>query len=586
MVNDVTRTALRNPANWRLVSGIVLFVFVATHLLNHTLGLISIGAMNAGREVFLVLWRNLVGTGLLLGSMMAHTGLSLYALYRRRLLRDMRPGEIAQTILGLSVPPLLILHILGTRGANELFSLNDTYEWVLLNLWLWTPVYGVIQVVVLVAAWLHGCIGLHYWLRLKPWYRRYRGTLYTVALLLPAAALAGYTASGREVLLLSRDPAWMAAMFDAAGIADPGALGPAVDQIYTLREIALWLMLAILVAVLAARQGRLLRLRRRGLITISYPEDRRATVPPGVSVLEASRLFGIPHASVCGGRGRCSTCRVLVREGNGNLTPPEDNEIQVLRRVNAPEGVRLACQIRPAGDIAVIPLLPPTAQPADAFRGSHAQGGEREIAILFADLRAFTRLAENKLPYDVVFVLNEYFRAVGQAVEQAGGHIDKFIGDGVMALFGLDTGSDTGCRQALQAARGIAQAMEGLNRKLEGELTEPLRIGIGIHIGAVIVGEMGYGRTTSLTAIGDAVNTASRLESMTKEFGAQLVVSRRVARRAGIDLSRFPRHQIEVRGRRRPLSAFVVEHAMDLPTDDTAGPEAISKPENDLRADA
>src|SRR5262249_55109075 len=154
------------------------------------------------------------------------------------------------------------------------------------------------------------------------------------------------------------------------------------------------------------------------------------------------------------------------------------------QRIGAPEGVRLACQLRPQGDLRVTPLLPATAQPRDGFlRPGYLQGSEREIAILFADLRAFTRLAESRLPYDVVFLLNRYFGERGRAVETAGGRIDKFIGDGVMALFGVESGTAAGCRQALAAARLMAERLDELNRSLADDLVDPLRIGIGIHTG-------------------------------------------------------------------------------------------------------
>ena len=156
-------------------------------------------------------------------------------------------------------------------------------------------------------------------------------------------------------------------------------------------------------------------------------------------------------------------------------------------------------------------------------RVDFAQGSEREIAILFADIRGFTALAEGRLPYDVVFMLNRYFAAMGRAVEAAGGRVDKFIGDGVMALFGDRAMPRPAAAQALAAARLMSLRLDELNVALRAELAEPLRIGIGIHAGPVIVGEMGYGGATTITAIGDAVNTASRLESLTKEFGVQLM---------------------------------------------------------------
>jgi adenylate cyclase len=315
-----------------------------------------------------------------------------------------------------------------------------------------------------------------------------------------------------------------------------------------------------------ARLFRDWRERRRGIFQVTYPEGRRVRVTTGATLLEVSRGAGIPHASVCGGRGRCSTCRVRVGAGASQLPPPSEAEARVLARIGAAPNTRLACQTRPLADVEITPLLSATAGPRQAMKEvRQQQGEEREVAVLFADLRGFTALAENRLPYDVVFVLNRYFAAMGTAVEESGGRVDKFIGDGVMALFGVDRDVETGCRDALAAARRMIEHLGELNKALENDLDRPLRIGIGIHSGPVILGEMGYGRATAMTAIGDSVNTASRLEALTKEFEAELVLSEPVATRAGLDFSTFPRHEIELRGRAGQLAVFVVGDTRSLP---------------------
>jgi adenylate cyclase len=276
----------------------------------------------------------------------------------------------------------------------------------------------------------------------------------------------------------------------------------------------------------------------------------------------------VPHASVCGGRGRCSTCRVRIGRGADPLPPPAPDEAHVLERIAAPPEVRLACQLRPDHDLEVVPLLPAAAGPQDVrVQVNPGQGIERDVAVLFGDLRAFTRMSEGRLPYDVVFVLNRYFRAMGRAIEVQGGRVDKFIGDGIMALFGVDRDAGTACLQALAAARAMALALAELNRELAHDLPEPLRIAIGVHVGPVILGEMGYGRATSLTAVGDTVNVAARLETLTKEFDVQMAVSTRLAERAGIDLGGFEERQLEIRGRRRPLRVRLIADACGLPVD-------------------
>ncbi len=301
------------------------------------------------------------------------------------------------------------------------------------------------------------------------------------------------------------------------------------------------------------------------MVRLTYPGGRVTQITPGITVLEASREAGIDHASVCGGRGRCSTCRIRLGEGREHVAPASADEQKVLQRVGAPEHIRLACQLRPTKNLEVIPLLPPNATPKDAYRKpAHLQGSEREVAILFADIRQFTQFSENKLPYDVVFVLNRYFRAMGEVVNETGGELDKFIGDGVIALFGANSTPEEGCRRALEAARRTSTALDDLKQSLRADLEEPLRIGIGIHFGTVIVGEMGFSNAVSITAIGDAVNTASRLEQATKEYTCQLIVSEEICARAGVALDEFPAHEIAIRGRSQPVIIRCIGKASDM----------------------
>jgi adenylate cyclase len=204
-----------------------------------------------------------------------------------------------------------------------------------------------------------------------------------------------------------------------------------------------------------------------------------------------------------------------VRVGRGleHLPPPREAERRVLARVGAAPDVRLACQIRPAHDLTVEPLLAPSTAPHSALGADVRQGHESEIAVLFADLRGFTRMAEHKLPYDVVFVLNRYFETVGTAITSAGGVTNQFTGDGVMALFGIDDGAAAGCRQAIAAARAMVQGLAALSAELAGELPAPLRIGIGVHAGPAVVGQMGWGQSFYLTAVGELAvrNRAGRV---------------------------------------------------------------------------
>jgi adenylate cyclase len=360
-------------------------------------------------------------------------------------------------------------------------------------------------------------------------------------------------------MALDRVPGWREALMRESRPPGP-AQAAALGQI---RSTFLDTYAAALAGVLVARGARALWQRRRS-VRIVYASGRAVTVPVGFSILDASRAAGIAHASVCGGRGRCSTCRVRVTRGLADLPPASEAEQRVLARVAAAPDVRLACQSRPVREVAVTPLLAPSVAAEDALSQDARQGHERELAVLFADLRGFTRMAEHKLPYDVVFVLNRYFETVGTAITRAGGVTNQFTGDGVMALFGIDDGPEAGCRQALAAARAMVEGMAALSAELAGDLPAPLRIGIGVHAGPAVVGRMGWGESFYLTAVGDTVHVAARLEQATKDYEAELVVSEEVARYAGADLAAFPRHDLAVRNRAGRIGVRVVARVASL----------------------
>ena len=549
-----------NVRRTRLVTGLILLTYLSTHLLNHSLGLISLAAMEWGRGWFLLLWRNPLGTVALYGALLIHFGLALWAIYQRHHLR-MPLWEALQLLLGLCIPPLLAVHFVGTRLAFEWHGVEDSYAKIVLTLWKLSPVHGARQSLIIVIAWIHGCIGLHYWLRLRPWYSRYAALFFAIALLLPVSALLGFTQAGREIdFLIARDPGWIEQTKRTAN-----ALGPNEGQdLVSAHDGIIYGFWACLGFVLAARTIRQINQRRKR-IRITYPGAREVQVPRGFSVLEASRFAGFPHASVCGGRGRCSTCRIRVSQGSAALPPPSPGEQRVLQRIGAAPNVRLACQLRPTRDLSVTPLLPASAQASDGYaQPSYLAGQERTIAVLFADIRTFTGIAEQKLPYDLVFLLNSYFEAVGEAIVSAGGMVDKFIGDGVMALFGVDAGPQEGSRQALAAAKAMIERVDAMSLALAEELAQPLKIGVGIHCGPAIVGRMGYGAAIHVTAIGDTVNVASRLQDATKEFNCQLVVSDEAAKQAGLNVADLARHELTVRNRREALAVYVVEDVIKL----------------------
>lgn len=546
----------------RLASGLWLFLFASTHLANHALGLVSLAAMENVRLAFVAFWRLPPVEASLLAALLVHVALGLHRLWERRSLR-LRPTEALQLALGLAIPLSLTGHVLATGWLHRCCGVIDSYALFLSLSW---PGGALSQTILVLLVWVHGCIGVHRWLRLKPGYPRALPWLAAVAALLPALALAGFASGGRELAALeaARPDAWA-----ALARQQPWA----VESTFRHRAAGIpetWIVggyLALLGTILVARTVRWAAARRR-LVPITYPGGRVVTVPRGLSVLEASQLRGIPHASVCGGRGRCSTCRVRVGLGGDELPAASLAERRVLRRIGASADVRLACQIRPVSALTVTPLMPAAAGIGEVLQPMNPNlGTERAIAVLFADLRGFTLLSEGRLPYDTVFILNRYFAAMGAAIEAAGGRVDKFIGDGVMALFGLDQRPAEAARTALAAARAMALGLNALNEELKVELDQPLRMGIGIHLGPAILGSMGYGDSRSLTAVGDTVNVASRLEAATKEFGCQLVVSEAVAIAAGDGLLTADRRELDLRGRAGRIAVRLLADAVLLPAD-------------------
>ena len=534
----------------RLVTGLIVAAFVVGHFLNHSLGVVSIEAMDRMRVALALWWRSPVGTALLYGSLLTHFILALASLYGRSTLR-MPVWEAAQMLLGLAIPPLLIGHIVGTRLTWTMLGHNIDYERVVGQ--LWSSEWGITrQSLLLLIVWAHACAGLHYWLRVRQWYQAAEPLAFALALLMPAIALAGFASAGFYLWPSVESVGGMQKYnVDLAGMSDAQR-----DRMAAWRsglEWAFWLALA---ATLLARW---LRTRIGATYRVRHASGRVITAPVGRTILEAIRDEGLPHASVCGGRARCTTCRVRVGDGLAHLPPPSRREAQALGRIHAPPNVRLACQCRPTRDVAVTPLLPPNVGPRTPRQPpGGAQGRERPIVAMFVDLRDSTRLAEGRLPYDVVFIMNQFFAEMHAALRATGGYYAQFRGDGMLALYGLESNLPAACRAALDGAAQMQERIENLSRSLADDLKSPLRIGIGIHAGVAIVGTLGPPEAPIHSAIGDMVNTAARLEDMTKAFGCTLVVSEEALRQAGVEPGDSAQHQVRVRGKTERLTVYAV----------------------------
>jgi adenylate cyclase len=534
----------------RLACGLVMFSYIFSHFFNHALGNLSYDTMEAWLRFHVWWWRIPAVNFTLYAAATTHFMLGLWALYQRRHFRYTF-AEIAQLLLGLSIPLLIASHLGIVRLGGLMFGRDPPiYAPPLLAYWVARPYMVGVQFLLLTVAWTHACIGLYFWLRLKPFFRWAAPFLLAVAVLLPPLAMTGTNRGAHEVTERAVQPQWRADHIKVTPLAQRAA----IEEI-TLFYFPIFYGAAI-AFVFVARGVRAQVENRRGSITISYP-DRKVRVPRGLSILEASLRFNVPHASVCGGRARCSTCRVRIVSDRSALPRPSGREAYVLAKVGASANpsIRLACQLRPQTDVAVIPVLP--ANVGTDFvrnRGRVNIGEERHVVSMFVDMRGSTKLAEARLPFDIVFLINRFLEAASQAVIDAGGQPNQFVGDGLLALFGLDVDPATACRQALRAASMVASNVEYMNHAFASELQEPIQFGIGIHGGEVIIGDIGFRDHMVFTALGDAVNVAARLQDMTKTLNCTVVISEEVCNTAGITPDSLARTDVAIRGRDQPMT--------------------------------
>ena len=546
----------------RLACGLVLFTYLLSHFINHALGNISLDAMAQGIKYHKAFWKLLPVAIVFYSAATVHTGLGFWALYERRQFR-WKAIEPIQLALGLSVPALIITHLAGVRIAEVLFQHQKLYPQVFYAYWIVSPYKMWLMYLVLIISWVHGCIGLYFWLRMKTFFASAASFLRAAAVLVPTLAMLGLYQGGRTVIQQSSSAEWQAENLSRRQMGTP-AERDVIDQIIDYFLIGYFGLIGF---VFVARSVRLLNERRGGTISLSYGNGKTVRVPRGLSVLEASLRHDIPHASVCGGRARCSTCRIRVIGDCSSLPEPSKREAFVLNRVGtgADPSIRLACQLRPNTDISFFQIFLPQITAANLGTASAARiGQERYLVSMFVDMRGSTKLAEQRLPFDTVFIVNRFLAAVSQAVIECGGQPNQFLGDGQLALFGLRTNPETACRQAVKAAAMIAANIDELNQFLKHDLREPIRFGIGIHGGEVIVGDIGYQDHMVFTALGDAVNVAARLQDMTKSLECEVILSDDVRKTAGVPVDSLPEQNLAIRGRVEPMLVCAVEKAKIL----------------------
>jgi adenylate cyclase len=260
-----------------------------------------------------------------------------------------------------------------------------------------------------------------------------------------------------------------------------------------------------------------------------FPDGVAIEASEQETILQALLRHGIPHAHICGGKARCSTCRLLILEGLEFCSPRSPKEQRIAERLHFPPTIRLACQTHASGPLKIRRLIIDDEDievnslvSADNLLA--VEGVEKGIFILFADIEGFTAFAETLMPYDVIHVLNRYFNLMGKVIRQHQGAINLYMGDGLMALFEAPDPA-AGAEQAVRAGLAMLQEVKKMQPYLLDHYHRSFDIRIGLHYGQVVAGALGAPGDRKETVIGDAVNVASRIESANKEVGSRFLIS-------------------------------------------------------------
>jgi adenylate cyclase len=511
----------------RLISGLILFAYVFLHLSNHALGLISLDTAETALRLAVLLWHSWLGTVLLYGAGLAHIFLAFYSLYQRRTLR-LPPAELLRIALGLWLPVLLIGHVAATRISYALFDTVPDYAHIVGGLWL-SNAQGR-QFGLLAPGWLHGCLGVQFAYNRTTLFRRAKYLLFAVALLVPVLSGLGFVNLGREIVNSPFAVEFKLDYFNPSYLAQRAAIEQWRDQL-------LFAYACLTGFTLIARSIRNnLEKRRGGVLRLSYP-DRNIEVPAGWTVLEASRAYHIPHASMCGGQGRCSTCRVRVVAGQQFCPPAGPTERKTLERINAPSDFRLACQLRPTGSVSLIPLI--YAEERNFRMLAPKQAIEREVVLFACDFSAHS-WPQDALPEDRFYALTRYVELVGRLLRVNNGVLTHIGTESVDAVFGSRSNLQQACIDALRVCLLIERKLAEIRQSWSGgDWFLRLPLSITIHSGRAVVGEVNSPEGPMLMAFGKTVDDTKRLRASARDArtqGISFLISSAVFERAGVPM--------------------------------------------------
>ena len=294
-----------------------------------------------------------------------------------------------------------------------------------------------------------------------------------------------------------------------------------------------------------------------------YPDKKKIKISEDETILTASLRKEIPHLNACGGMGRCSTCRVEVLSGLEFCSKKTKEEITLSKRLNLPETIRLACQTKVSGDLKYRRLLLDkrdlTFNNQQSSKETGSAGTIRNLTIMFCDIRGFTPFSESLTAYDVIFILNRYFSIMREIIVRNGGEINNYIGDAIMAIFGLKQSRQQILR-SINTGLEMLKAMDEFKNYLKEAYGRSFDIRIGIQCGEVVVGSVGYEEDKKLTVIGDVVNIASRIESANKDAGTRLLISENAFDSVKDSIEVKDHLRLKLRGTRNLITLYEVSN--------------------------
>ncbi len=294
----------------------------------------------------------------------------------------------------------------------------------------------------------------------------------------------------------------------------------------------------------------------------SLPDNVNFEVTADETLLDAALRSGVAFAHACGGRAKCSTCRIWVVNGLESCSERTEAETSMAERLGFTSEVRLACQLRPKGTLRIRRLVLDETDLmicSQLDRAAATRVGEtKSVTILFSDVADSTSMSEQLSPYDLMYLLNRYFVQVGDIIERNGGLIDRFIGDGVMAIFGVEGQSDASL-YAVKTALEILKTADQMKPFFASMYGVDFDIRTGLHYGEAVIGSLGSVGHERLTAIGEVPNLASRVEAANKEAGTRLLISQDLYDEVkdGVEVADFVR--VRLRGTSDRITLYEID---------------------------